>query len=127
MTLLLLSYAARETLPGDLLYNVKRASENIQLGLTFDASHHAALVEDLNQRRLGEIDRLIEQNRAAAVQFRGTLETKGGNLWIIAGENVFLPADVILAGQPETGSQVEVTGFLRSNNVLVADTIRVIK
>lgn len=127
MTFLLLNYAARETLPGDLLYNIKRASENIQLGLTFDAARYTSLAEEFNQRRLAEIDRLIEQNRAAAVQFRGILETKGGNLWIIAGENVFLPANVTLEGQPEAGNQVEVTGFLRTNNVLIADRIRVIK
>lgn len=127
MTLLLLSYAAREALPGDWLYNIKRASENIQLGLTFDASRYTALAEEFNQRRLTEIDQLIEQNRAAVVQFKGTLETKGGNLWIIAGETVFVPEDVILEGKPEAGNEVEVTGFLRTNNVLVADMIRVIK
>lgn len=127
MTLLLLSYAAKDTLPGDLLYNFKRASENVQLGLTFDVARHAALVAEFNQRRLAEIEQLVKQNRAAVVQFKGILETKGGNLWIIAGETVFLPADVTLEGQPQEGNEVEVIGFLRTNNVLVADTIRVIK
>lgn len=127
MTLLLLSYAARDTLPSDLLYSFKRLSENVQLGLTFDAGRHEVLIEEFNQRRLDEIKQLIEQNRAAVVQFKGILETKGGNLWIIAGETVFLPADVTLEGQPQEGNEVEVTGFLRTNNVLVADTIRVVK
>jgi hypothetical protein len=127
MTLLLLSYAARNTLPSDLLYNFKRISEQVQLGLTFDPGRRAILLEEFNQRRLDEIEQLIEQNRAAAVQFKGILETKGGNLWIIAGETVFLPTDVTLEGQPEEGNRVEVIGFLRTNNVLVADTIRVIK
>lgn len=127
MALLLLSYAARDTLPSDLLYSFKRLSENVQLGLTFDAGRREVLIEEFNQRRLDEIEQLIEQNRAAAVQFKGILETKGGNLWIIAGETVFLPADVTLEGQPQEGNEVEVTGFLRTNNVLVADTIRVIK
>lgn len=127
MTLLLLSYAARDTLPSDLLYSFKRLSENVQLGLTFDAGRREVLVEEFNQRRLDEIEQLIEQNRAAVVQFKGILETKGGNLWIIAGETVFLPADVTLEGQPQEGNEVEVIGFLRTNNVLVADTVRVIK
>ncbi|MCL4302784.1 MAG: hypothetical protein KJ077_44260 [Anaerolineae bacterium] len=127
MTLLLLSYAARDTLPSDLLYSFKRLSENVQLGLTFDVGRREVLVEEFNQRRLDEIEQLIEQNRAAVVQFKGILETKGGNLWIIAGETVFLPADVTLEGQPQEGNEVEVIGFLRTNNVLVADTVRVIK
>ncbi len=127
MALLILSYAAGDTLPGDFLYGLKRASENIQLNLTFDAARRAALGEQFNQRRLAEIEQLIEQNRAAVVQFRGILETKGENLWIIAGETVFLPTDVNLEGQPQEGDQVEVIGFLRTNNVLVADRITVIK
>lgn len=127
MTLLILSYAARDTLPGDFLYSLKRAAENIQLSLTFAASDRAVLGETFNQRRMAEIEQLVQQNRAAVVQFRGTLETKGENLWIIGGETVFLPVDVTLEGQPQEGDQVEVIGLLRTNNVLVADTIRLIK
>ncbi|MBI1877503.1 MAG: hypothetical protein HYR94_04610 [Chloroflexi bacterium] len=127
MALVILSYAARDTLPGDFLYGLKRASENVQLSLTFDAERHTTLEEEFNQRRLAEIEQLIQQNRTAGVQFRGVLETKGENLWIIAGETVFLPGDVILEGQPQEGDQVEVIGLLRTDNVLVADTIRVVK
>ena len=125
MALLLLSYVAQDALPGDFLFGLKRVSENIQLALTFDEERHAALADQLNQRRLAEIEQLIEQGRAALVQFRGILETKGENLWIIEGLTVFLPPDVTLIGQPQQGDEVEVIGFLRTNNILVADTIKV--
>ena len=125
MAILILIYVARDTLPGDFLYGFKRASENIQLSLTFNEAQRAVLADQFNQRRLAEIEQLIEQNRAAIVQFRGILETKGENLWIIEGRTVFLPTDVILVGQPQEGDEVEVIGFLRTNNVLVADTIKV--
>jgi hypothetical protein len=85
MALVILSYAAGDTLPGDFLYSVKRASENVQLLLTFDTERRADLAEEYNQRRLDEIQQLIQQNKGAAVQFQGVLETKGENLWIIAG------------------------------------------
>lgn len=127
MTLLLLSFAAQTTVPGDLLYSLKRNSEAIQLGLTFGEAQRTGLSQQFNQRRLAEIEQLIQQNRAAVVDFRGVLETKGENLWIIAGQTVFLPTDVILRGQPQEGDEVEVMGFLRTNEVLVADIIRVIK
>ena len=127
MAVLMLSYVAQDTLPGDFLYGLKRASENAQLALTFNTGQHAALAEELNQRRLAEIEQLIRQNRAAVVQFSGPLETKGENLWIIAGQTVFLPTDVTLVGQPQVGNEVEVIGLLRTNNILVADTIRVIR
>jgi hypothetical protein len=125
MALLLLSYVAQDALPGDFLFGLKRASENVQLALTFDEEGHAALADQFNQRRLAEIEQLIEQGRAALVQYRGILETKGENLWIIEGLTVFLPPDVTLIGQPQEGDEVEVIGFLRTNNVLVADTIKV--
>lgn len=127
MTLLLLGYVAQGTIPGDLLYSLKRSSEAVQLGLTFGEAQRSGLTQQFTQRRLAEIEQLIQQDRAAAVDFRGVLETKGENLWIIAGQTVFLPTDVILQGQPQEGDEVEVMGFLRTNEVLVADTIRVIK
>jgi hypothetical protein len=122
---LILTYVARDTLPGDFLYGFKRASENVQLSLTFNEAQRAMLADQFNQRRLAEIEQLIEQKRAAIVQFRGILETKGENLWIIEGLTVFLPPDVTLIGQPQEGDEVEVIGFLRTNNVMVADTIKV--
>ncbi len=127
MAVLILTYVAGDTLPGDFLYGFKRASENVQLSLTFNEAQRAVLADQFNQRRLAEIEQLIEQNRAAIVQFRGILETKGENLWIIEGRTVFLPTDVTLVGQPQEGDEVEVIGLLRTNNVLVADTIRVVE
>lgn len=127
MALLILNSAAGDTLPGDFLYSVKRASENVRLSLTFDAERRAGLADEFNQRRLAEIQQLIQQNKTAVVQFQGVLETKGENLWIIAGYTVFLPGDVTLKGQPHPGDKVEVIGLLRTDNVLVADTISVVK
>jgi hypothetical protein len=125
MAVLILNYLAIDTLPGDFLYGIKRISEDVQLGLTFDENRRATLAEAFNQRRLKEIKQLIEQNRAAVVRFKGVLETKGENMWVVEGHPVFLPADVELEGQAQEGDMVEVIGLLRTNNVLVADTIKV--
>jgi hypothetical protein len=127
MITLTLNYLALDTIPGDLLYGVKRISENVQLTFAFDEHRRAALEEQFNQRRLAEIDQLIEQHRAAVVQFRGTLETKGANLWIVEDHTVFLPNDITFEAGIEEGDTIEVIGLLRTNNVLVADTIKLIK
>jgi len=123
MAALVLSYAARDTIPGDLLYGVKQITEGVQLLLTTDDARQLELQNEFNQRRLAEIDQLVKQKRAAVVNFKGTLETKSSTLWVVEGHTVFLPADVNIRGTPEEGDQVEVVGLLRTNNVLVADTI----
>jgi hypothetical protein len=124
MTVFILRFAAGNSLPGDLLYSVKRTSEAVQLGLTFDDERRQALIENFNRRRLAEIEQLIEQERVAIVQFRGILDAQGENLWVVAGYTVVLPEGVIIEGNPQEGDRVEVVGLLRTTHVLVADSIR---
>ncbi len=127
MAVLVLGYVAQDTIPGDFLYGVKQISENVQLFLTFDELRKQELEDEFNTRRLEEIDRLVDEQRAAVVHFMGTIETGSENLWVIEGHTIFLPADVYTEGNPQEGDKVEVVGFLRSNNVLVADTIKSIE
>lgn len=124
MAALVLSYAAQDTLPGDWLYGVKQLSEQTRLLVTLNAADKQVLRDEFNQKRLAEIEQLISQKRAAVVRFSGTLETKGENLWVIEGLPVFLPNDAVVEGNPHEGDKVAVVGFLRTNNVMVADTIR---
>jgi hypothetical protein len=124
MSALILTYAASDTIPGDLLYGVKRASETIQLALTFDPTRQAELADTFNQERITEIELLLKQNRAASVQFKGVLDSKGETLWIIEGLNIALAADTIVQGNPQEGDKVEVIGLLRPSNVLVADSLK---
>ncbi len=123
LMILTLNYLAAATIPGDFLYGVKRLSENVQLSVTFNPENRAELEQIFNQRRLSEIESLIEQNRAAVIQFRGRLKTKGENLWIVENHTIFLPDDVTIDANIQEGDIVEVVGLLRTNNVLVADTI----
>jgi hypothetical protein len=127
MAALVLSYVAAGALPGDFLYSYKRSVEQMQLALPTSASGQAELIDQFNQRRLAEIDQLIRLNRAAAVEFEGVVETKGENLWVIAGYTVLVPADATLEGNPIEGDDVFVTGFLRTNQVMVADTVQKIR
>ncbi len=127
MVALTLNYLAIGTIPGDFLYGVKRISENVQLSFSFSEDRRIELEEKFNQRRLTEIQQLLEQNRAAVIQFRGVLETKGENLWIVEGLTVFLPNDIRIIEDIQEGDTVEVIGLLRTNNLLVADTIKSIK
>lgn len=123
LVILALNYLAADTIPGDFLYGVKRLSENVQLAVTTNPERQAELEEVFNQRRLAEIEDLIQQNRPAVIQFRGALKTKGENLWIVETHTIFLPDDVTVDANIQEGDIIEVVGLLRTNNVLVADTI----
>jgi hypothetical protein len=126
MAIFILNLVAVDSVPGDFLYGVKRISENVQLALAFSDARQQELMEKFNQRRLAEIDQLINQSRAAIVEFTGVLETQGENLWIVEGLTVFLPPDIEIGEEIQEGDTVEVIGLLRTNNILVADTVRVV-
>jgi len=127
MVILVLGYMAQNSLPGDFLYGIKRSTENTQLFFTFDDGRKAELQANFNQRRLSEIEQLLGQNRVAVVEFRGTIETQAEQLWIIEGFTVLIPDDAVIEGSPQEGDTVDVMGILRTNNVLVADTIQRVK
>ena len=124
MAALLLTYTAQSSIPGDFLYGIKGLSENVQLALTFDAQGKEELESEFNQRRVTEIEQLLQQKRAAVVHFRGNLELKGENLWVIEGYPIVLAEDTAILGAPQENDLVEVIGLLRTNGTLVADTIR---
>ena len=123
MIALLLNFLATDSMPGDLLYSVKRTSENIRTTFTFNEIDRTQLQSQFNERRLKEVEQLIQQNRAAVVQFKGILETKGGNLWVIQSYPILLPDDLVIPDNLQVGDTVEVIGLLRTNGILVADTI----
>ena len=126
MLAFLLNFLAVDAIPGDLLYNVKRGSEILQLSFTLAEDRKLTLQETFNQRRLHEIEQLIQQNRAAVVEFQGILESKGENLWVIEGYTIVINDDITLPENLQTGDTVEVIGLLRTDNILMADTINLI-
>ena len=118
-----LNYLAIDAIPGDLLYPIKRISESVQLWTALDTNHRTELEDKFNQQRLMELEALLEQNRTAVIQFRGLVETKGENLWIIEGHTVLLSDKTSIQGNIQEGDTVEVNGLLQSNKLLIADTI----
>ncbi|OLC12533.1 MAG: hypothetical protein AUH67_01425 [Chloroflexi bacterium 13_1_40CM_4_69_19] len=58
--------AAASSLPGDPLYGVKRASEDVQLALTFDDVARMQLLSDLTDRRLAELAEIAKDRPSSA-------------------------------------------------------------
>src|SRR5213592_4831331 len=58
--------AAASSLPGDPLYGVKRASEDVQVALTFDDVARMQLLSDLTDRRLAELAEIAKERPSSA-------------------------------------------------------------
>ena len=58
--------AAASSLPGDALYSLKRASEDVRLALTFDDVARTQLLSELTDRRLEELAEIAKSRPASA-------------------------------------------------------------
>ncbi|MBE2222639.1 MAG: hypothetical protein IAF02_13915 [Anaerolineae bacterium] len=113
-----------QTIPGDALYTTKRLIEDVRLSLTSSADGKLQLIDQYNQERIDEINRLLAEGRQENVSFRGSIETIGEQNWIIAGLTTQLTDNVIIEGAPEIGLTAIVTGQTKDGG-LFAFTITI--
>jgi nitroreductase len=58
--------AAASSLPGDALYGVKRATEDVRLALTFDAYARTQLLSELTDKRIEELAEIAKRRPSSA-------------------------------------------------------------
>jgi hypothetical protein len=112
--------ASAASLPGDALYPVKLAAQQIQLTLTLDASARQQLTERFSAQRRQDVQMAMQARRQVNVELRGTLEQLNQDTWIVSGLTVRLQAETVVVGQPYLGAQVTVRGYLPGDGSLVA-------
>jgi hypothetical protein len=105
-----LSIVSAKALPGDQLYPLKRATENIRLGLSVTLEDHHAVEDRYKLRRIEEVNSLIASGRSEFVEFYGKVNQQGENSWNIGGVDVRLSPDTIIIGDIFIGMVVEVEG-----------------
>lgn len=100
--------ASANALPGDALYPLKRAQEELRLRLTAPGPGQAQYQEVLQAQRRNEAKRLIQQGRTAQIRFEGEVEVVGEGVWTVGG----LPVRFRGADSPRlaAGDWVEVRG-----------------
>jgi len=112
-----LMITSAKALPGDSLYPVKRAVENIQVYLITNQIHKLEHEENFNQERVGEVIRLINLKRTQQVSFEGVLDEKTTAQWNVSGIAVIINTDTMfidgLSGKEDfvIGALVEVEGI----------------
>lgn len=113
--------ASAQSVPGDVLYGVKRAAETVQLSLTLNPAARASLEAEFDRRRLSEAEWVAAQGRAVAVMFEGLVEQQAGERWQVAGLRVMAPAGV--GAGIGVGARVEVAGVSQPDGSIRAERI----
>src|SRR5512135_2112530 len=76
--------ASGSALPGDPLYSLKRAVENVQLNSASSPTQQQELRQEFEQRRRDEANELLDARRESEVKFNGTIEVIQPNAWIVS-------------------------------------------
>jgi hypothetical protein len=119
--------ASANSLPGDPLYPLKRASEQVQLALTFVAETKAELRTSFEQRRLEEVQSVVEVRRVARVRFKGTITSLTEDQWTVSGVDLVVQADTTVEGVPFVGKDVHVEAITQPDGRVVARYLRTIE
>jgi hypothetical protein len=115
--------ASAETLPGDDLYPIKLAVEQVQLRTALSTSTRLSLASSFEMRRIEEIKRLLLLHRVAPVQFDGRLDQISGDLYTVEGVPVMASPATQLASDLRPGDFVSVAGDTHSAGWVLAASI----
>jgi hypothetical protein len=115
--------ASAASLPGDVLYPVKLAGQQVQVTLMWDDVTRQQLEEQFSAQQRTDIQIALQARRHAAIQLQGTAEQIGGNVWVINGLRVSLEPAASVMGQPHIGDWVVMRGRLPGDGSIVATEI----
>ena len=115
--------ASAKSLPGDPLYHVKRAAENVSMRVVPNNEAKLNIQAEINERRVGEVITLLKLGRVEPVQFEGVVTEQSPDRWIVDGVPVHLNQSTAITGKIENGMVVEVVGQTQPEGWVIADSI----
>ena len=99
---------AAGALPGDPLYGVKTASEDVRLFFASNEGIRTELRKEFGQRRIDEAQAVVEVRRPVDnLRLQGTIESFDPQQWVVSGLRVMLVASSQVDGTPTVGAIVE--------------------
>ncbi|MBL8046661.1 MAG: hypothetical protein JNL09_08975 [Anaerolineales bacterium] len=116
--------ASASALPGEALYPLKRVVEQAQVSLAAEAQR-LQLQAEFNQRRIAEIQALLEQRREAEVEFTGVIAQTSGEQWVIASLPIRVPAT--LQTGFTVGDEVAARARTQTDGSLLALSLRLLR
>lgn len=115
--------ASAQSLPGDPFYGLKLRAEEINRTLVSNKSSRYELEIQYRQRRVDEVQRLLDTQRVEAVEFEGILQAQNASLWDVANVVAIVHADTDLNGPFSLGDEVEVQGVTTTSGAVLATSI----
>ena len=115
---------AQSSLPGDFLYPTKRFTEQIGLAIT---DYAPALEDVIAQRRLNEVQQVMQLGREADIVFTGRIDEIASDSLVIEGLMVQLEPDILTYGSYQSGEMVEVTAHSTRNGQLFSWQLRLVE
>jgi len=120
--------ASSVTLPGDNLYPVKRAWEEVRLWFERSPSGREALESEYEQERLDEIGELLADGREETIAFSGIVIAQNESYWIISDVPVQITADTHLSVETiSVGAPVTVVGRTNAQGFIQAQRISLLE
>ncbi|WP_448601136.1 DUF5666 domain-containing protein [Thermoflexus hugenholtzii] len=117
---------AQQSLPGDPLYGLKRAEEQVWLALTLDPVERRLVEETLAARRWEEYRALAQRRGSGTVTWEGRIEGIEGTTWRIEGIPVEIFPETEIVGPVALDQRAMVTAFLGPEGRLIALRIQAI-
>ena len=115
--------ASAKSLPGDRLYPVKRAVENIQVDLVLSEKNKRHIEADQTQKRLTEVAELMGLRRESQVSFEGIVNEINDGLWLVGEIPVRLSSNTIKIGDIQVGNLIEVEGKTTAEGYVLAEEV----
>ncbi|MHB0988315.1 MAG: DUF5667 domain-containing protein [Bellilinea sp.] len=117
------SLASAETVPGEVLYPVKRVMEKAQMALTTSQCARLELEEEFDRRRLAEAEELEQKGRIESVRIAGPLEELDDETWSVGGVKLKLTSEQAVLARTLTGSYIEVNGQIRGEEGIEVESL----
>lgn len=121
------SVVSAHSLPGDPLYVLKRASENLRMALLHDSEQRAALARRYEELRLNEVLAVVDQQRTVRVDFSGPVEQAHDGTVVVQGLEVLMDDACALDGPPAVGARVHVVAETQADGSVRASAITLIE
>jgi hypothetical protein len=118
-----------KSFPGDSLYPVKRAVEDLRVHLATNDEQRQEYEESYSKQRVDEVVRLLGIARVQQISFEGIVNLISDNQWIVSSIPVSIqPNTEIVSGSAgikaiEQGMRVEVEGVTNSQSLVIANEI----